>query len=71
MLLLMLQLASPLATAALASSKPGRGDATGNATAAAARLRPGKKELLQYKRIRSLLRKLNKPSLKTIKVSAE
>nr|CAB3468013.1 unnamed protein product [Digitaria exilis] len=60
----LLLLASP-ATAALASSKPGRGDA-GNATAAAARLRPGK-EWLKYKRIRALLRKLNKPSLKTIK----
>ncbi|XP_004965399.1 uncharacterized protein LOC101774596 isoform X3 [Setaria italica] len=65
LLLLMLLLASPTSTAALASSKLGSGDA-GNATAAATRLRPGK-ELLKYKRIRALLRKLNKPSLKTIK----
>lgn len=69
LLLLMLLLASPTSTAALASSKLGSGDA-GNATAAATRLRPGK-ELLKYKRIRALLRKLNKPSLKTIKVSAD
>jgi hypothetical protein len=69
LLLLILLLASP-PTAALDSSKTGSSDA-GNATAAAAaRLRPGK-ELLKYKRIRALLRKLNKPSLKTIKVSAD
>ncbi|RLN13501.1 hypothetical protein C2845_PM09G12040 [Panicum miliaceum] len=65
LLLLILLLASPPTAAASDSSKPGSGDA-GNATAAAARLRPGK-ELLKYKRIRALLRKLNKPSLKTIK----
>ncbi|CAN6164014.1 unnamed protein product [Urochloa humidicola] len=64
LLLLMLLLASP-PTAALASSKRRSGDA-GNATASATRLRPGK-ELLRYKRIRALLMKLNKPSLKTIK----
>ncbi|CAL5038500.1 unnamed protein product [Urochloa decumbens] len=64
LLLLMLLLASP-PTAALASSKPVSGDA-GNSTASATRLRPGK-ELVKYKRIRALLKKLNKPSLKTIK----
>ena len=70
LLLLILLLASPPTAAALYSSKPGSGDA-GNATAAAAaRLKPGK-ELLKYNRIRALLRKLNKPSLKTIKVSAD
>jgi hypothetical protein len=38
--------------------------ATGNATA---RLRPGK-ELLKYKRIKAMINKLNKPSVKTIQV---
>ncbi|CAN6195191.1 unnamed protein product [Urochloa humidicola] len=65
LLLLMLLLVSPPFTAALASSKSRSGDA-GNATASATRLRPGE-DLLKYKRIRALLRKLNKPSLKTIK----
>jgi hypothetical protein len=38
--------------------------AAGNATA---RLRPGK-ELLKYKRIKAMINKLNKPSVKTIQV---
>lgn len=63
-LLLLLLLSSASATPALASRHT-RSGATSEATATA-RLRPGK-ELLKYKRIRGLLKKLNKPSLKTIK----
>ncbi|XP_062232720.1 protein neprosin-like [Phragmites australis] len=67
-LLLMFLLSSPpvnVSAAALASnSEPSsRSGAAGNATA---RLRPGK-EVLKYKRIRALLKKLNKPSVKTIR----
>ncbi|XP_062228727.1 protein neprosin-like [Phragmites australis] len=63
LLLLLMLLLSSSATAALASKPSSAGSgAAGNATA---RLRPGK-ELLKYNRIRALLKKLNKPSLKTI-----
>ncbi|TVU11234.1 hypothetical protein EJB05_44807 [Eragrostis curvula] len=64
LLLFMLAASSTSATAASATIPRSRSanDATGNATA---KLRPGK-ELLRYKRIRALLKKLNKPSVKTI-----
>jgi hypothetical protein len=62
LLLLMLVVSSPTSATPMPSSS-GRGDA-GNAMA---RLRPGK-ELLKYKRIKAMLKKLNKPSVKTIQV---
>ncbi|BAF19546.1 protein neprosin [Oryza sativa Japonica Group] len=64
LLTLLLLISSASRTAALPSMRSSSEDTASNATAAA-RLRPGK-ELLKYKRIRALLKKLNKPSLKTI-----
>ena len=66
LLTLLLLISSASSTAALPSMRSSSEDTASNATAAA-RLRPGK-ELLKYKRIRALLKKLNKPSLKTIQV---
>lgn len=59
-LLLLLLLVASSTSSALASMPGGR-----NATA---RLRPGK-EQLKYERIHALLKKLNKPSVKTIQVT--
>uniref|UniRef100_A0A0E0E1X1 Neprosin PEP catalytic domain-containing protein n=1 Tax=Oryza meridionalis TaxID=40149 RepID=A0A0E0E1X1_9ORYZ len=64
LLTLLLLISSASSTAALPSMHSSSEDTASNATAAA-RLRPGK-ELLKYKRIRALLKKINKPSLKTI-----
>ncbi|KAL6639879.1 hypothetical protein ACP70R_022474 [Stipagrostis hirtigluma subsp. patula] len=65
LLLLSLYSSASAAAAASSSSKPSsRSGTAGNATDTA-RLGPGK-ELLKYRRIRALLKKLNKPSLKTI-----
>jgi hypothetical protein len=68
LLLLMLVVSSSTSatTSALASmpSSSGGGDAGNNDTA---ELRPGN-DLLKYKSIRAMLKKLNKPSVKTIQV---
>jgi hypothetical protein len=69
LLLLMLVVSSSTSATASALASMPSNSSSGDAGNATAELRPGK-ELLKYRRIWAMLKKLNKPSVKTIQVGS-